>query len=181
MLIAGKEISELTDEQLIANFKNFETSDAKRKEASSHIKFDPNNDKSVGAMPSSNPAYLELKDAFLTEIKKRNIDMTEKVEEVVEEKVEDVKPAEPIPAEEVFKDEPKPVKVEDAEKYQPIAEPEPKNENVNMAPTLEAQNYVDDLIILLYKRNEIIKYVSGLNYITEKDEIKKLYQYITQE
>lgn len=75
MNIGTKEIADLTDVELVANFKNCLDAEEKRRQASSHIKFNKNNAKNVGAFPNSNPAFLELKEALSTEINKRKLEV----------------------------------------------------------------------------------------------------------
>lgn len=68
-------VSELSDAEVITNFKNCLDAEEKRRQASSHIKFDKNNDKTVGPLPKSNPAFLELKRALQDEITKRKLEI----------------------------------------------------------------------------------------------------------
>lgn len=75
MKIGTKEISELSDSEIIANFKNCLDVEEKRRQAATHNKFNKANEKNVGPLPSSNPAFLNLKEALQNEITKRKLEI----------------------------------------------------------------------------------------------------------
>lgn len=75
MKVGNKEVSELTDAEVIANFKNCVDAEEKRRQASAHIKFNKANEKNVGSLPSANPAFLELKKELQSEITKHKLEI----------------------------------------------------------------------------------------------------------
>ena len=75
MKIGNKEISELTDEEVILNYNSCLLAEANRAEASKNVKFDKNNQKNVGSLPASNPAFVERKEVLLAEIQKRKLEI----------------------------------------------------------------------------------------------------------
>lgn len=75
MKVGNKEISDLTDAEVIANFKNCVDAEEKRRQAGTHIKFNKANEKNVGSLPSANPVFLELKKELQAEIIKRKLEI----------------------------------------------------------------------------------------------------------
>lgn len=71
MKIGNKELSELSWEELSLNYNNCLEQENIRNEAATHTKFDQSNPKNVGRLPKPNTAFIELKNALLAEIKKR--------------------------------------------------------------------------------------------------------------
>ena len=67
-------IGDLTDNELILNYKSCVSAESKRAEASKHDKFNKNNPKNIGPLPNINPAFLELKNALYAEIQKRKLE-----------------------------------------------------------------------------------------------------------
>lgn len=75
MKIGDKDISELTDNEVILNYNSIVLAEANRVEASKNIKFNKSNQKNVGSLPASNPAFIERKEALLSEIQKRKLEI----------------------------------------------------------------------------------------------------------
>lgn len=68
---AGKNICSLELPQLEGLLKGLQAAEAKRGEASKHLKFDKVNNKKAMEFPNTNPAFLKLKIAIEEEIRKR--------------------------------------------------------------------------------------------------------------
>lgn len=67
MKINGKDISTLWDDELLAIHRQHQDMEAKRLKASTHEKF------KKMEFPSPNPAFVELKNAIINEIKNRKL------------------------------------------------------------------------------------------------------------
>lgn len=68
------DVAALSNSELLSNFKNCLDAEEKRRQASSHVKFNKSNEKNVGSLPAPNPAFLELKKALSDEITKRKLE-----------------------------------------------------------------------------------------------------------
>lgn len=67
MKLGNKEISALTDQELIAAYNNCGQVEKQRDEASKHEKF------KKMEFPPPNPAYIKLKEAIVEEMNKRKL------------------------------------------------------------------------------------------------------------
>lgn len=158
MKIGEKEISDLSDKELLEALSSYQEAEDKRNDASKHPKFDKESPKYIGEFPPINPEFAEIKKGLIEEIEKRNLGKKVVTEEV--SKVEDVFP------------EVKPV--EEIKETIEVKKDNPPKE------TIEAVNHITETITLFYKKNEILKYVCNLNIYTQKEEIEQLYQYTTE-
>lgn len=157
MKIGEKEISDLSDKELLEALSSYQEAEDKRNDAAKHPKFDKESPKYIGEFPSVNPEFAEIKKGLIEEIEKR--DLGKKVVPEEAPKVEDVFP------------EAKPV--------EEVKEPEVKQDDPPKE-IIEAVNHITETISLFNKKNEILKYVCNLNIYTQKEEIEQLYQYTTE-